>query len=78
MMRPQQVVDDGVARAKLASSAGCRRGSYDYDLCVAHGRSPWPYDEQACMTALQVLGYPARQWLGDGRARGKPVCPVGP
>lgn len=64
------------ARAKLASSAGCRRGSYDFDLCMMHGSAPWPYDEQACMTALQVLGYPSRTWLGDGRARGNPVCPV--
>ena len=69
-------VPSTAALGELVRQAGCQRGSYDYDLCMTHGRSPWPYDEQACMTALQVLGYPKRGWLGDGRARGNPVCPV--
>lgn len=60
---------------ELADKAGCRRGEYDRDWCVTH-MNDWPYDERACDTVRQILGFPRRRYLGDGRAAGLPNLPV--
>lgn len=52
--------------------AGCQRGGHNPDKCLRHSGA-WPEDERACNVVLSILGYPARRYLGDGRAEGAPV-----
>lgn len=61
---------------ELIRNARCTRGAYAPDQCITHGHARYPYDERVCNSILQVLGCTPRAYLGDGRARGKPILPA--
>ncbi len=61
---------------ELVKNARCTRNLYRVDRCGEHGNSPYPYDEKVCNSVLRILGCTPRFYLGDGRARGKPILPV--